>query len=111
LGYEAASVGPDNRFVIFDYEIEVGRKAGEKIRLAFDVADDFPLNPPGGPHVSPQLFPIHPGQDLPHPNGAVHNSPLGAEWEYWSRPFQGWNEMDKSVRTYMAHIRRLFLTL
>lgn len=107
LGYDI-SPEANNGFVIFDYVIEIGKLAGQKIKMAFQVADDFPLNPPGGPHVSPQLHPLHPGQDLPHPKGAVHASPLGQDWEYWSRPFQNWTQTDRGVRTYMAFIRRLF---
>lgn len=108
LGYE--TISEKNNFVIFDYTVEVGKFAGQKIKMAFQVGDDFPLNPPGGPHISPQLLPIHTGQDIPHPKGAVHPSnDLGSDWEYWSRPFQNsWNQTDRSVRTYMAFIRRLF---
>lgn len=107
LGYDI-SPEANNGFVVFDYEIEIGKLAGQKIKIALQVTDDFPLNPPGGPHVSPQLHPIHPGQDLPHPKGAVHASTLGPDWEYWSRPFQNWTQTDHSVRAYMAFIRRLF---
>jgi len=107
LGYEA-SLHTNDRFVIFDYTIDVGRLAGQKIKMAFEVGDDFPLNPPGGPHISPQLIPLYPGQDMPHPKGAIHSSNLGQMWEYWSRPFQNWAQSDHSVRAYMAFIRRLF---
>ncbi|MGH2638513.1 MAG: hypothetical protein ACRDF4_04425, partial [Rhabdochlamydiaceae bacterium] len=107
LGYQ-----PDDKtnpqFVIFDYDIQNGSKIGQRIKLAFGVQDDFPLNPPGGPHVSPRLFPFSPGGSLPHPRGAVNPSPLGGDWEYWSRPYPNWNATDRTVRTYMRYIRRLF---
>ena len=73
LGYRLDSVTPQG-FVVFDYEIPIGSKRGEKIKLAFAVGEDFPLNPPGGPHVSPRLLPMHTSNDLPHPHGAVHPS-------------------------------------
>ncbi|MGI0058833.1 MAG: E2/UBC family protein, partial [Nitrosotalea sp.] len=107
LGYE--EVSEKNSFVSFDYIVEVGKFAGQKIKMAFQVTDDFPLNPPGGPHISPRLLPLHTNQD-PHPNGGIHASDnLGSDWEYWSRPFKdSWNQTDRTVRTYMAFIRRLF---
>lgn len=111
LGYNAEEK-PSTQFVIMDYQIDVGTRAGETIKLAFQVAEDFPLNPPGGPHVSPRLFPIHPAKDIPHPHGAVHESKdLGENWEYWSRPFPDWNQTDRTARTYMAYIRRLFVDI
>lgn len=33
------------------------------------------MTPPPGPHVSPPVR---------HPDGALHPSPLGAGWEYWT---------------------------
>ncbi len=109
LNYEATEL-PNNR-VSFPYTIPVGKFAGQVIQLGFVVADDFPLNPPSGPHLSPHLLPIHSGGDLPHPLGGVHeSSPFGSGWQYWSRPFQNWAETDKTVATYMGHIRALFQT-
>ncbi len=85
------------------YSIPIGRRLGEQIRLGFDVPTDFPVTPPGGPRVSPKLG---------HPDGAVHAAPdFGTEWEYWSRPFPNWAGTDRTVRSYMAHIRRLFQQL
>ena len=94
----------------FAYTIPVGRFAERQIELGFQVGDDFPLNPPSGPHISPHLLPLHPAADLPHPQGGVHLSPLGADWQYWSRPYPNWHGTDRSVRSYLAHIRHLFET-
>jgi hypothetical protein len=115
MGYRVEDHG-ENR-VAFRYKIPVGRFAGQEIWLGFVVPDDFPASPPTGPHVSPRLLPIHPGQDLPHPQGGVHESPFNAatnggskteQWEYWSRPFHRWPNTDHTVKDYMAHIRNLF---
>jgi hypothetical protein len=94
-------------FVVFPWTIPVGRLAGTPIMLGLQVSG---MNPPGGPHVSPHLLPLRPvpGQ---HPNDGVHPSPLGNEWQYWSRPFPNWRETDRSGRAYMAHINHLFDTL
>jgi hypothetical protein len=115
LGYEVEERGEDR--LAFPYVIPVGRFAGKKILLGFIVHDDFPMTPPSGPHISPRLLPLHPGSDLPHPQGGVHESPFDAPagggiktelWEYWSRPFPGWAGTKRTVKAYMAHIRNLF---
>ena len=103
LGYEPAEQAND--LVAFDYEIQVGRFAGQKIKLAFQV---FDLNPPPGLHINPPLLPFHPQNDLPHPSGGVHPSPLVPGWQYWSRPYSTWGETDRSARTYMARVTQLF---
>lgn len=84
---------------VFDYTVELGTLASKQIRLGLAIPGDFPLTPPPGPHVSPRLG---------HPHGAVHVSPLGADWEYWSRPCPSWSQCDRTVAAYMRHIRALF---
>jgi hypothetical protein len=108
LGHRVTLVEPNG--LKFDYEVPLGRFSGQKVRLGFQVGDDFPLNPPSGPHVSPRILPINTAQ-VPHPAGGVHeNIFFGPDWEYWSRPYPDWNRTDRTVRAYMAHIRRLFET-
>jgi hypothetical protein len=96
-----ATLNPQG-FVEFKYEIPVGGKIGEIVSLALQPPGDWPLSCPPGPHVSPALG---------HPQGAVHGSPLGSDWQYWSRPFQNWPSTDRSFATYMAHVRTLFFQL
>jgi hypothetical protein len=117
LGYAPEERG-ENRIAL-RYTIPIGRFQGQEIWLGFAVPDDFPLSPPSGPHVSPRLLPLHPGGDLPHPQGGVHESPFDTaqhgkpkteEWEYWSRPFQGWAKSGRTVKAYLAHIRNLLAT-
>lgn len=101
-----------NRMISFRYEVPVGPRAGQVVALAFAVPPDFPLHPPSGPCVSPELLPLHPDQSVGHPIGGVHPAPqLGPNWQYWSRPFPAWYETDRTARAYMAHIRHLFATL
>jgi hypothetical protein len=89
-------------FVIFSYDIPVGGRVGQSIRLALARVTDWPLSCPPGPHLSPRLG---------HPEGAVHASPLGPEWEYWSRPFPSWPTSARTFRAYMGHVRALMAKL
>jgi hypothetical protein len=88
--------------VVFQYEIPVGGHLGDSVRLGLARVGDWPLSCPPGPHISPRLG---------HPDGNVHASPLGDDWEYWSRPFPGWADTDRTFRTYMAHVRALLARL
>jgi hypothetical protein len=105
LGYEPTDLG-DGRCAI-DYVVRLGRFTGETIRLGFAQLDTFPLNPPSTPHISPHLLPLHPAPDLSHPDGAVHASPFGDDWEYWSRPIADWDR-DRSARRVLRHVSDLF---
>ncbi len=107
LGYEVRELG--NNRVAFPYTVPCGRFSDQAIELGFIVPPEFPLNPPGGPHISPQLLPITGGGGA-HPTGAVHNSDFGPTWEYWSRPLLHWPSTQRTVRDVMAHIRHLFDT-
>lgn len=96
LGLE--NVATEGEWVQFDLQIPVGRFAGETRRIAGQIPADFPLTPPPGPHVTPPTT---------HPAGAVHASPLGSEWVYWSRPAQGWAQ-ERSAKAWVRHVRSLF---
>ncbi|WP_157901111.1 hypothetical protein [Streptomyces davaonensis] len=102
-GLAAAGYTVDQRgeFAVFDYMIEVGPRAGETVKIGLALVQDWPLSPPPGPHISPCLG---------HPHGAVHPSPLGEGWEYWSRPAANW-PTDRTVRGYLRHLRTLFSQL
>lgn len=93
-----AGVEVNGSWVMFDLPIPAGRHAGERRRIAAEVPADFPVTPPPGPHVSPATT---------HPAGAVHASPLGPDWVYWSRPAPGW-PADRSVKAWIRHVRSLF---
>lgn len=97
-GLGLTGVEVNGSWVTFELPIPVGLHAGESRRIAAEVPADFPDTPPPGPHVSPATT---------HPAGAVHASPLGAQWVYWSRPAQGW-AADRSVKAWIRHVRSLF---
>lgn len=88
--------------VVFSYKIEVGGRIGEVIRMGLARPPDWPLSCPPGPHISPRLG---------HPDGSIQGSPLGPEWEYWSRPVTGWATSPRTFKAYMQHIRALFAAL
>lgn len=106
MGYENVVV--EGNAIKLDYKIITGNYSGRVIRMAFEVGNDFPLNPPGGLHISPRLLEIHPQKDLPHPKGAVHPSRFGSDWEYLSRRFKDWGQAEKTVRAYMRFVHHLF---
>src|SRR2546422_880083 len=106
LGFNVLEHGPDR--VAFPYMVESGRFAGQTIQLGFIVPGDWNLSPPSGPHISPRLLPLQSGGA--HPSGGVHDSPFGAEWQYWSRPIQHWAQTGRTVKDVIAHIRHLFDT-
>lgn len=107
LGYQLQARN-DGR-IAFDYMIPVGKFMDTKISLGLEAPGDFPLTPPPGIHVSPHLLPLNTTSNH-HPEGGINTSPFGEGWQYWSRPFPNWAGSDRTVRTYMAHVRHLFGT-
>lgn len=100
----------DANRVTFLYPVEVGKFAGQIVTIGYDVPGDFPLNAPGGPHVSPKLLPVTGGGGS-HPSGAVHESPgFGPDFEYWSRPMHHWANTKRRVTDVLAYLHRLFET-
>lgn len=96
LGYEIAVSG---QYAIFTFTVPIGSRIGAQVKLALFATPDYPLSAPPGPHVSPRIE---------HPRGANHNSDLGPDWVYWSRPFPDWPRSSRDARAYMSHVRRLF---
>jgi hypothetical protein len=96
LGFD---VTINDSFVTFPFEIQSGGRSGQSVMVGIEVPGDFPANPPPGPHVRPRLG---------HPDGGVNLSALGADWEYWSRPYQLWTSTKRTASDYMAHVRLLF---
>ena len=98
LGFDPVS--GDGNFTEFKYEVQVGKFVGQSIQLGFDVPPDFPRTPPSGPHVSPRLVRDHGAA----PGGVTTNvsdSAFGADFEYWSRPYQGqWGRDGLTVSAY-----------
>lgn len=102
----------DNKgnLVIIDYVILSGRFANQKIKLGFEVPDNFEVEPPHGPHFSPRLIPTINTSSTNH-SERIHESIFGTEWEHLSRPYPNWSKTNRSVRVYMMHVKRLLETL
>ena len=117
LGFAPKNLPDRPDHIIIDYIVQSGRFAGRSVRLGFIVPPDFPMTTPTGPHVSPRIHPFHPGSDLGHPLGGVHESQAapfvqgaGGDWQYWSRPCPDWATGKKTAAAYMSHIYRLWET-
>ncbi len=112
LGYNPTSLPGKPDHVMFEYTVESGTKAGQRVTLGLIVPSDFSMTPPSGPHVSPRIHPIK-TESGPHPTHGVHLSDefqrgTGKDWQYWSRPFPGWANGKKTVAAYMSHIWQLW---
>lgn len=108
LGFEIQE--PDATKLYFQYTVPVGKNMGKKILLGFEVANDFPMNSPSGPHIK-----------VTEPGWAEHSqnisdSPFNSVmqtsgWRYWSRPFKDWNRSERTVKAYLAHVKNLMMTV
>jgi hypothetical protein len=99
-GYDPTLMNANGvEFVVFGYVVPVGAHAGEEVQVGLE-APDWPINPPGGPHIAPRIH--HPGDN------AHHRSPLGENSIYWSRPHPRWAEGPRTLEEYLAHLRGLF---
>lgn len=105
LGYLSSIIS--NQFVVFKFKVPTGRFKDKEIEIALE-APQFPLNPPSGPYIKPHLLPITGGGGV-HPTGGIHQRNIPTtEFQYWSRPFQNWNNTEKNAKEYLAFIRTLF---
>jgi hypothetical protein len=112
LGFEPTALKDHPDHVAFDYTVESGRFEGNVVKLGIIVSGDFPMTPPGGIHVSPEIHPIKSGGD--HPLGGIlkrdtgFEKGVGGSWQYWSRPFPDWPASKRTLGAYMAHVWKLW---
>jgi hypothetical protein len=83
--------------VIWQYEIPAGTLRGTRCDVALLATSAVPYVPPPAIHTRPPVAP--PGTQ------AVQASPLGPQWQYWSRVFHG---SVLSPETMLAHIATVF---
>jgi hypothetical protein len=94
---------PNSRFVLLrEFEIDVGRLSGTRADIAIRLPKDFPVSGPTGMDTKPHLCQITGGQP-----SAIHKSPVGNEWAYWSRPFAEWPSSAKDLDAVMGWFRRV----
>lgn len=105
LGFEV--VEPIAGIAVIPFLIKTNRFAGQSVRIGFEGIEGYPMHPPKTIHVSPRLHPLRP-ESGPHPLCGIHASPLGEDWQYWSRPIQGWKPGRSNVQHLIAHVHALF---
>jgi len=100
LGFDSHSEHTQHGVVTIPaFNIELGPYAGRTIALAF-AGNDFPKTPPAGLHVQPHLRPLNVKN--------VSQSPIGPDWQYWSRRLPDW-QLDRSGRHIMSYVRKVLL--
>jgi len=86
-------------FIVADYEVMYGQNHGKKIEIAFPIPLDYPTTAPYGMHIK-----------LPHNlTGnitSVGSSPLGPNWQFWSRKVNSWNVGNRNARVYLEYVNR-----
>ncbi len=113
LGYEVdASPVPQlqgNIVVRFPFQIPLGSKSGEVITMGFIPPPDYPMTCPSGPYMTPHVLPLNTSTTEP-PYGGVSDASgaFGQQWQYWSRPYNGWAQGERNAKAYMRHIKHLF---
>ena len=98
--HELRDIGGIIYVVIDPYRVELGPHAGKEIALAIPTPGDYPFTAPPGLHVRPHLIQIG--------TRNVHASPLGPDWQYWSRPIVDWKK-DRSTARLLSQVNRLLL--
>lgn len=100
LGFETQEL--NQSIVSIRLVIPIGKNKGKQVSLGFQVQEDFPMNCPAGLHFNAS------GVDgWKEPTQNVSDSPLGSGWRYWSRRFPDWNRTDRTVKTFLAHVRNI----
>ena len=89
-----------NVVVVNNYAIKAGPHSGRQVRVGIP-AQDYPFTAPAGLHFNPVLV----------PNGVanVSQSPLGSDWQYWSRRLQDWKDSDRNARHVLSYINKMLL--
>lgn len=95
-----------NFIVIRDYEVPLGRFAGEVIGLAFAALPNYPQAVAPSIHVSSQGE-IGKLESSPSKRN-VQPSPLGESWHYWSHTFFSCDG-EYGARNLMSQVNRIFL--
>ena len=106
MQYEAKLIEAEgNKFVVFPYEVPIGRFAERKIELGILSTPDYPRTVAAAIHVKadPQL--LEKSDSQPNVRN-IQDSPLGAKWRYWSHNFQ-WTE-ERTTRRLISQINGIF---
>lgn len=107
LGFNAELVeGKDgNKYaVIHNYEVEMGRFAGEIIDLGIMATSDYPRSVASAIHVL-TTPPLLEKGNIPNVRN-ITDSNLGVEWQYWSNNFNWTTE--RTTRRLISQINTIF---
>lgn len=101
LGWQVETIdvpnGSGNKYIVVrNYMVPTGTKAGTIIDLAVRHTAAFPYVMPSAIHTSQALVPMG--------NNNTQASPLGADWQYWSRVLRG----QPTPQRIAAHIATIF---
>jgi hypothetical protein len=100
LGYTVdRSFAQHGVVVICGFAVGAGPHAGKTIDVGV-AGKDFPFTPPAGIQVRPHIMPV--GQRN------ISNSPLGAEWQYWSRQLPNWGA-ERTAKHIISYINKVLL--
>lgn len=109
LGYEAglASASGLEYAVLHGYEVASGRFAGRLVDLALPVPPDFPRSAGASVQVrsDPVLLDYH--DTVPGVRNIIQ-SPLGAEWRYWSHNFNWQPGGERSAARLLYQVNGIF---
>lgn len=85
--------------IIKGFHVQAGRDMGQVVDVGI-LGSDFPFTPPAGIHIRPIL--------PPPAKGGVSASPLGDDWQYWSRRLPDWQK-DRSAHHIISYVNKVFL--
>ena len=96
---EPGVVGSQTFIIICDYVIPTGSLAGRSSDVAIERTTTIPYVTPAAIHTRPALVPMDMGSSL-----RTQASPLGPDWQYWSRVLRG----QPTPRRIVAHLATIF---
>ncbi len=107
--------------VYFEWIIPIGVNAGKKVLVGVTVTDAYPAASPSAPHIRPLT------QDWKNHHEAVTVSNFGqgwlvypiselpnfyqTQWYYWSRRFDEWAGSEMNAKFYLAHLKKIMMTV
>lgn len=119
LGFNPQEPSADK--VYFEWTVPIGANVSKRVLMGFVIGNDFPASSPTGPHI----IALDNGW-IEHPQN-IHNQNFGHGWKeyptdhpesfykegwrYWSRPCPSWNDSDKTVKYYLAHIKNIMMSI
>lgn len=98
LGWQVEELAAPNgaRFLtVRDYVIPSGSMAGRTVDVAIERSSAVPYVVPPAVHIRPALVPMG--------NYNTQQSPLGSDWQYWSRVLRG-HPTPQRIVTHIATI-------